>query len=642
MPKQFICFLSLLFLSYQVRGETRFHGIDSMKRLIQNEKKDSNRVKLILNLNKYYHDNGQYDSVLFYSKAALALSQKIKFHWGIIHSNYNISESLYWQSDFSHSIEQAEIALKFAEPEQDFDLVVLLLRLIGDNYFWMSKYPIALKYYLKALKMAEPLPNKKPLAGLYNSLGWISDIQGNETQALDYYFKSLAISRAQQNINGIIATTGNIGKVYSNQKKYTEATKYFKECSDLSLKYNYKYGLQSTYLNWGSVYLNQKINDSAIIQFNKALVISQETQEINGMMTAYIALGKVHHDNKNYRESEKALLKAHDIAVKTGSIKGLLTISSLLSDVYEKTNRLTQALSYYKDYKNYQDSILNETNNKEINALKTNYAVDKRETELKAIQEKKDILIQQELHREKLLRNSIGIVFLMLLGFLIVVYRQRNKISAEKKRSDELLLNILPEEVAEELKNTGIAKAKSFEQVTVLFTDFKNFTQASEKMSAEDLVHEINLIYSRFDLIMAKYNIEKIKTIGDSYMCAGGLPSENKTNPIDCIRAAIEIRDFIKSLEEEKRTANKVFFEIRIGINTGSVVAGIVGIKKFAYDIWGDTVNIASRMESSGEAGKINISGSTYEEVKHEFHCTYRGKIEVKGKGEIDMYFVDQ
>ena len=177
-------------------------------------------------------------------------------------------------------------------------------------------------------------------------------------------------------------------------------------------------------------------------------------------------------------------------------------------------------------------------------------------------------------------------------------------------------------------------------QVTVLFTDFEGFTELTEKLTAEDLVTELNVCFSAFDNIMQKYGIEKIKTIGDSYMAVGGLPTPNETHAKDAIDAALEIQKFMKEYNKKKITAGKPYFETRIGIHTGPVVAGIVGVKKFAYDIWGDTVNIASRMESSGEIGKINISHSTYELVKDEFNFEHRGMISAKGKGKMDMYFV--
>jgi len=262
------------------------------------------------------------------------------------------------------------------------------------------------------------------------------------------------------------------------------------------------------------------------------------------------------------------------------------------------------------------------------------YDFDKKEAKIIAENEKQSI-------RQRNIRNSIAGGLAGTLIFLVVVYRQRNKISKEKARSEGLLLNILPYEVAEELKEKGSADAKNFDEVTVLFTDFKGFTQLSEKLSPTELVTEINHCFSAFDHIMQKHGIEKIKTIGDSYMAAGGIPTPNKTHSMDVVKAALEIQQFMQNLNTQKDAEGKPFFEIRIGIHTGTVVAGIVGVKKFAYDIWGDTVNTASRMESSGEAGKINISGTTYERVKDKFKCEYRGKVQAKGKGEIDMYFVE-
>jgi class 3 adenylate cyclase len=240
------------------------------------------------------------------------------------------------------------------------------------------------------------------------------------------------------------------------------------------------------------------------------------------------------------------------------------------------------------------------------------------------------------------------IILFLLLGILLIVvlfagvfFTQRNKIKKGKKLSDELLLNILPSEVAEELKAKGSADAKQFDEVTVMFTDFKGFTQISEKLTPAELVAEIHTCFKAFDDIITKHNIEKIKTIGDAYMCAGGLPMSNTTHASDVVKAAMEIQHFMLQHLQERKASGKELFETRIGIHTGPVVAGIVGVKKFAYDIWGDTVNIASRMESSGEAGKVNISGSTFELVKDKFRCIHRGKIQAKNKGEIDMYFVE-
>ncbi len=248
-----------------------------------------------------------------------------------------------------------------------------------------------------------------------------------------------------------------------------------------------------------------------------------------------------------------------------------------------------------------------------------------------------------------------GIIFLILENYKLrkrnknqFAVRQRNisrkkeEVEKEqKKKSEDLLLNILPASIAEQLGNYGKSAPRSHEMVTVLFTDFKGFTTIAEKLPPKHLIAELDLCFRKFDEIMGIYGLEKIKTIGDAYMCAGGIPIDNTTNPVDIITAALQIQKFMSDLSVEKIAKGEDPWELRIGIHTGPIVAGIVGAKKFSYDIWGDTVNTASRMESSGEGGRINISGTTYSMVEKYFDCTFRGKIKAKNKGEIDMYFLD-
>ncbi len=221
----------------------------------------------------------------------------------------------------------------------------------------------------------------------------------------------------------------------------------------------------------------------------------------------------------------------------------------------------------------------------------------------------------------------------------IVVDRTR-EIAEEKQKSDNLLLNILPEETATELKNQGFATTRSYDEVSVLFTDFVSFSSISESMTPEDLVREIDECFSAFDDILEKEGVEKIKTIGDAYMCASGLNHTAGNPEIRIVRVGIAIRDFMAEHNKIRLENGLPHFEIRIGIHTGPVVAGVVGKKKFAYDIWGDTVNTASRMESHSLPGELNISASTYSMIKERFICEYRGMIEAKNKGELAMYFV--
>lgn len=220
---------------------------------------------------------------------------------------------------------------------------------------------------------------------------------------------------------------------------------------------------------------------------------------------------------------------------------------------------------------------------------------------------------------------------------------QQETVKQTLNNLEQLVLNILPKQIAKEIERDGVAKAKRYELVSVMFADIKGFSQHAERLNPEELLTELNHYYSAFDLILEKYGVEKIKTIGDAYMAAGGIPSQNTTNPKDTVNAALAIRDFVEQTSVAKKSQGKLPFEFRIGIHSGPVVAGIVGIRKFAYDIWGDSVNIAARIETNGLTGKVNISQSTYELLKDvpNFSFTSRGKILTKGKGELEMYFVE-
>jgi class 3 adenylate cyclase/CheY-like chemotaxis protein len=213
-------------------------------------------------------------------------------------------------------------------------------------------------------------------------------------------------------------------------------------------------------------------------------------------------------------------------------------------------------------------------------------------------------------------------------------------LEAEKEKSEKLLLNILPEEIAEELKRYGRSYARKHQQVSVLFADITGFTSIAENMMPDELITQLDECFRGFDHITEKHGIEKIKTIGDCYMCASGLPTDKDDNAVTAVNAALDMLEFMNGFNATKKIQNLPLFKLRIGIHTGPVVAGVVGITKFVYDIWGDTVNLASRMEHQSEPGKINISEATWSLVKNHFDCEYRGKIDVKSKGEIDMYFI--
>lgn len=322
--------------------------------------------------------------------------------------------------------------------------------------------------------------------------------------------------------------------------------------------------------------------------------------------------------------------------------QALVSVEEEKRKVEELATQKEAALKNMSREKLIQEAALNEAKK------------ERAEAELIA-QREKSLREQEKILREKTrLQAAAGagagglVIFFMSMLYISSrraksnLQRKNKLIELERERSDELLFNILPKTIGEELKEFGKAKARKFEQATVLFTDFKNFTQISEKLSPEELVEEIDRCFKGFDFIISQYpDIEKIKTIGDAYMCACGL-DDTFSSPDNLIRAALEMQEFLSEQRAERTRLGKPYFEARIGLHTGPVVAGVVGVNKFAYDIWGDTVNIAARMESQCEEGRINISETTYNLVKYSFECSYRGKVEAKNKGAIDMYYVER
>ena len=240
---------------------------------------------------------------------------------------------------------------------------------------------------------------------------------------------------------------------------------------------------------------------------------------------------------------------------------------------------------------------------------------------------------------ERLMELGGQFIFMMLFTAVIVEILVRN-LNQERRKSDGLLLNILPESIAEELKANDRVAPSHYDGASVLFTDFVGFTRIAENLSPQDLISELDGCFRLFDQIMREHNIEEIKTIGDAYMAEGGIPEPNPTHAVDAVLAALEIQRSMDRLKQEKKSQGEDFWELRLGIHSGPLIAGVIGEKKFAYDVWGDTVNTASRLESSGEKGRVNISGATYQMVQQFFQCEFRGKIPAKNKGDIDMYFV--
>jgi adenylate cyclase len=668
--------------------------IDSLLNHLKTVKEDSNKVLDLLQLS-IAHQNNNLETAINYAKQSLLLSEEIGYKKGIGSAYHVMGTIFYYKGDYSKALDLLRKSIKIRKEIGDergiagsynnlgmvyerqgnysdavklyFEALNINIKIgnkkwqqknyngIGSVFANQGKYPEALKYFFMSLKISEDLGDKEGIGTQYSNIGSIKDFMGNHSEALKYLLASLKIAEETGNKRSIANCYFNLSVINGHLKNSREELNYVVAALEIQKEIGNKEGIAESYNSLGMIYSSQNNTTEALKSYLASLKISEEMGKKTGTINPLLNIAYQHIKQKNYNDALKYLKRSLTVSKEIGNLKGIQDSYIRLAHVDSALGNFKQALIDFRLAARAHDSLINEENIKKSLQLEMKHEFDKKESLAKAEQDKKDAIAKRELQRQKLVRNGFIGGFATVLLFAFVFFSQRNKITREKKiseaerkkaeiekeRSEELLLNILPSEVAAELKETGHCRAKTFSMVTVMFTDFKDFTSVSEKVSAELLVDEINYCFSAFDHIVQKYKVEKIKTVGDAYICVSGLPVLNFTHAVDMVIAAIEIRNFINNRKFEKEAKGEIPFELRIGIHTGPVVAGIVGVKKFQYDIWGDTVNIASRMESSGEAGYVNISGATYELVKDKFNCTYRGKVQAKHKGEFDMYFVE-
>lgn len=611
--------------------------VDSLKKVIASSAPDSNRVNMLNKLSKLlFNDNP--DTAIVIAMSSKKLAEQVNYKPGLALALKNIGYGYYLQGKFVDAIKNWQLALDVYKSIGDKTGVANMLSNEGAVYFAQGDDAKSLELHLQSLKMSEDIGDTLRIVTSLNNIGSVySNKKATYGKSIEYFLRSYKLSLAINDQYLIGTSTVNIGEMYYRQGDDSTALVYLnKSVKAYEGTENLPYSLNII----GRVYTRQKQFDKAIREHTQAFEFSKKLDTKLDMTQSLVGLAEAYYANNNVDEAIDAYKRSLEFAIPLNAVSEIKDAYQGLSSAYSKKADYANAYKYQDLLLAIKDTIYNINTDKKLGTLQFTFDLEKKESQIDLLNKDKEIQ-KKEIQRQKFVRNSFIGGFAVVLLFATVFFAQRNRISKEKKRSDQLLLNILPEETAEELKATGTAKAKSFDLVSVLFTDFKNFTQASELLSPEELVAEINLCYSEFDRIITKFGIEKIKTIGDSYMCAGGLPLVNDTHHFDIIEAALEMVAFIEKNKQEKIEKGHPYFELRLGIHTGPVVAGIVGIKKFSYDIWGDTVNTASRMESSGEIGRVNISGSTYELVKDKFVCTYRGKVQAKNKGMIDMYFVD-
>jgi len=616
--------------------------IDSLKRIVETGVKDTSMVVTLNALSKEALNSEDLKQSLEYARKANELAKRLNYKKGIAYSLKNIGLVQYFQSDFLNVLDSWTQSLKEFESIHDTIGIANLVNNLGAIYYAQGSNVRALDYYLRSLSISEKVKDTYNTSQTLLNIGGLYAEMNNFDKALEYYNKfndyRNQLNDPQLNVGYLMG----VGEVYFEKGLYDEALNYYQEA--LASNQNITKRADNL-LKLGKVLLKKNDKKKSIEYLNEAFEVAQLNNQQLQMVQAWEGLGEVYMQD-NFEEALKSFKEAEKLAKDIEANDELRDIYQGMSKAYASNKDYKNAFKYKELYIAQKDSLFNLKTDDKIRGLQFDFDLEKKEDQIGLLEKESQIQQLKDKKQQTIIYASaiaIFLVFLLALGLYRRYHfiRQTNRIiEEEKNRSDRLLHNILPEETALELKENGKVQAKKFDSVTVLFTDFKGFTEYAKNLSPEELVSSVDYYFSKFDEIMEKYGMEKIKTIGDAYMAAGGLPFQTNDHPFKMILAAFEIIQFMEDSKQnqEKDITN---FDIRIGINTGPVVAGVVGIHKFAYDIWGDTVNVASRMETLSNPGRINISENTYELVKDVFQCKYRGEIEVKNRGMMKMYFVN-
>jgi class 3 adenylate cyclase len=538
----------------------------------------------------------------------------------------------------------AKIFQKLALAVNDEEKLFSAHLYLGNANILKGELSEGLEQYFISMEYANKIDYEDGRGKLYVAIANAYSAGNNSQNAVTYYKKSIEILRKGNDLIGLASAIFNAGDEYFNMGKLDSAFLFTKEAQSIFENVNYPVGDAYCFGNLGMIAAERGDKKTAEENINQAIKILEEFKEYSPISVYLEFMSAIFLENGDSQTALEYAERSLNLATQYSLKDEISQANLILSKIHEQLGNTRIAFDYYKNHVLYRDSVNNIGAVQQMANLRTDYEVSQKQVEVDLL-EKEATIISLQTKRQQILLYGI-LALLVLVGVIAFVTFKRYRferetkliIEEEKNRSEGLLLNILPAEIAEELKLEGKVKAHRFNSATVLFTDFKSFSSLAENISPEQLVESIDHYFKKFDEITTSFGLEKIKTIGDSYMCAGGIPVESENHAIRIVKAGKAMMDFTK----ESKPAHITQFEMRIGIHTGPIVAGIVGIKKWQYDIWGDTVNIASRMESNSVEGRINLSETTYELVKEEFECEFRGSIDVKNRGVWKMYFLKE
>jgi adenylate cyclase len=616
---------------------------------------------------KNYIAISDFDEAKKHLTAAINIFSEIGYQTGLASSEVQIGGIYFSKDDYANAIPHFKQAFKIYYEAGDTQKTASTANSIGCAYMLNGDNAEAMSYLLTALEMSKELGNKNLLATLNANMGNLYFYQNDFTKAAEYYKISLELYKKVGGTEDISSLMACLCETYKSQDDNPKALRYcYAALQTVEVKADLRnQGLitrciAEVYVKQGDFLMGLEYGQEALQIAKGANFLTETAYSLKVIGSTYLALAtdtmSATNKTNTTRDEQTGKIRPRgaplvipaskagrlqlaigyleqglDSAKKITKIDVMVDCYRLLTTAYKISGNYKRAFECLDNLKAMNDSVFSKQKNEQIVKLVLQNDFEKKSEEARRASETK-------LQKQKIFTYSgIALVIIMSL-FSVFIIRERRKSENERRKSDSLLLNILPTEVAEELKANGTTTAKHYDNVTVLFTDFVNFTQAAEQMNAQGLIDELHTCFKTFDEITGKYNIEKIKTIGDAYLAVAGLPTADHKHAENIVKAAQEITAFME--DRLGKMGIERTFQVRVGVHSGSVVAGIVGIKKFAYDIWGDTVNTAARMEQNSEAGKINISQTTYELVKDGFNCEYRGEVEVKGKGVMKMYFV--
>lgn len=644
-------FILLLGAALPHRTNAQLREIDSLQSALKKPLQDTARVNTLISLaRRLYNANPtKMDTI---AHEALSLSERVGYERGIANALLQIGRSYAVRGRYDEGADFILKARTLFEELRDTIGISGTWHSLGNIYNDQTRYEAALQHYLTALRFREIKNDQRGIANTLNAIGIVFKRQRNYSEALSYYRRSQAIEEADNNRGGIASGLNNIALILQEQKQYDSAALYLRRSLEIERELGRKSGLSFSLNNLGVLFDIKNQPDSALIYLREALRLKQELSDRAGILFTQNAITSALMNAGRYREAVELAQKTLDSAQILDAKAEIRQTAEHLVRAYKSLGDYSQALFYAELTLRYRDTLFNLDRDRDLSRLDAAYKLEKKQHE-------NDRLRSDNTAQRRLL-TALGVGGLLALVFVILLVRMnaaKKLINAQlqrqqklledqaqeielantalqeaHERSEQLLHNTLPAPIADRLKTGETKIAERFENVCILFADIVGFTELASRLEPVVLVAVLDEVFSAFDGIAARFGLEKIKTIGDAYMLVAGVPEAHPAAAEMLASAALAMQEAITLNGDILRRMN-TRLQVRIGIHAGEVIAGVIGTSKLVYDLWGDAVNIAHRMESHGIAGAIQVS----EAFVQRFNISLQERID-DGKYRIFAY----